>query len=60
MRAVRSAGTSCSTKSASLQMIDQNAIDAAQEVRVHRNHLVHQRIEDHAGAMTIEERVETF
>jgi hypothetical protein len=36
------------------QAIDLGVIEAAQTVRAHRNRLVHQRIERHARAMTIE------
>jgi hypothetical protein len=36
------------------QPIDEAAIKSAQEVRAHRNRLVHRRIDDHAGSMTIE------
>jgi hypothetical protein len=35
------------------QSMDQSVIDAAQTVRGHRNHLVHRRIEDSAGFMTL-------
>jgi hypothetical protein len=36
------------------QLIDTDAIESAQAVRIHRNNLVHRRIEDHAGAMMVE------
>ena len=36
------------------QSMADDVINATQEVRSHRNHLVHRRIKDHAGAMTIE------
>ena len=36
------------------QLIDQGVIESAQEVRRHRNNLVHRRIEEYADAMTIE------
>lgn len=36
------------------QLIDSRAVAAAQEVRIHRNDLVHRKIEGHAIAMPIE------
>jgi hypothetical protein len=36
-------------------VILEDVIDAAQTVRVHRNNLVHRRIDDHFAAMTFEE-----
>lgn len=38
----------------SAQLIGADMILAAQEVRAHRNRLVHRKIEDHAGGMTVE------
>jgi hypothetical protein len=37
-----------------VQAMDWDVIESAQEVRSHRNNLVHGRIEVHAGAMTVE------
>ena len=36
------------------QLLDQGVIESAQEVRRHRNNLVHRRIEEYAEAMTVE------
>ena len=36
------------------QSMDWDVIESAQAVRSHRNNLVHHRIDDHAGAMTVE------
>jgi len=36
------------------QLIDEGVIDSAQEVRIHRNNLVHGRMEEHAGSRTVE------
>ena len=36
------------------QLMDEGVIESAQEVRTHRNSLVHRRVEDHAAAMTVE------
>jgi hypothetical protein len=36
------------------QLIDEEVIQAAQQVRIHRNNLVHGRIEVHAAAMAME------
>jgi hypothetical protein len=36
------------------RLIDEEVIQAAQQVRIHRNNLVHGRIDVHAAAMTIE------
>jgi hypothetical protein len=37
------------------QLIDEEVIQAAQRVRIHRNNLVHGRIEGHAAATTMED-----
>lgn len=36
------------------QLMDEGVIESAQEVRTHRNSLVHRRVEDLAAAMTVE------
>jgi len=36
------------------RLIDEAVIESAQAVRIHRNTLVHRRIEDHAGVMAVE------
>lgn len=36
------------------QLMDEAVIESVQEVRAHRNKLVHRRIEDHATAMLVE------
>jgi hypothetical protein len=38
----------------SAQLIDEDVIQFAQEVRIHRNNLVHRRIDEHAGGMALE------
>ena len=36
------------------QLMDEDVIQFAQEVRIHRNNLVHGRIDEHAAGMTLE------
>ena len=38
----------------SAQLMDEDVIQFAQEVRIHRNNLVHGRIDEHAAGMTLE------